>query len=188
MQGRSDLELVRIGLVAESTGQLVRVACEAALGYEEDGAVDGTGVWLRAVIDRRIQCVEYVADDLIIDTQISGAKIDFCLGVCPDAWVCEFDAFVRVVSGHDLNVLVEGPGFKENARIRWDKDSVHSRAICVFAVFGVEDLVEACADHGSGGGFSCFGYGGDIEEREEVAGDVLLSESGKDREPGTVMC
>ena len=91
-------------------------------------------------------------------------------------------------AGHDLDVLGEGPGFKENAGIRWDKNPIHCGAVCVFAVFGVEDLVEACADHGSGGGFSCFGYGGDVDEREEVAGDILLSEGGKDGKPGTVMC
>lgn len=104
------LKLVSVGFVPERAGQLVRVACEDALGNEEDRSLETVSVWQRPVINSRVKRLSDIGYDLWSHAGICRGEEFFQLRVSPHARIREENAFIGVVAGHDFDIFSKGAG------------------------------------------------------------------------------
>jgi hypothetical protein len=129
-----DAEEVGVGLVLEGGVQEARVACEAEFGEGEGRAGDCIGESCSRVEDicDVVDCGIGGGGERLLDEVGEGGR-----GV--DEWVGEEETFVKVVTDHDLQALVELAVKEELAGQGWDEITINSGSIGKLAPSRLKD-------------------------------------------------
>lgn len=179
MEGRWDGEQVRVGLVLVGLGQVVGVAGKDALADDERGSVVLGSVGVRAVEDWRVENIGDVIDRRVGHVGIGRVQLPAKRFVRLNRRSSEEGSFVRVVTDHDVDILVESALSKQLSGLERNEASIDARAVHELAVGGiVRNLLGIGAHNDLGRKSTQLGEGCSVCEVQELAVGVLQLDVG----------